>query len=252
MNASEALPPSTIDAAEVAKFSHIAATWWDEDGPMAPLHRLNPARMAYVRDEVCAAFARDRAMLRPLRDLKVLDVGCGGGLVAEPLARMGGIVTGLDASAEAIAAARQHATDAGLTIDYRCGTVEALADEGARFDVITALEVVEHVADVDLFLASLARLLATDGLLIFSTPNRTMASYLSVIVGAEWVLRWVPRGTHDWQAFMTPEELSARLEAAGLAVLNIEGLSFSLVDRAFHVSPDTSVNYIGVAVRRES
>ncbi|WP_259278769.1 bifunctional 2-polyprenyl-6-hydroxyphenol methylase/3-demethylubiquinol 3-O-methyltransferase UbiG [Pedomonas mirosovicensis] len=250
MNASKAPSPSTINEGEIEKFSALAAQWWDPHGPMAPLHRLGPARMGYIRDAACAHFGRDTGQLRPLKGLTALDVGCGAGIVTESLARMGATATGLDASTDAVAAGRVHAEESGLAIDYRAGTAESLAEEGRRFDLITALEVVEHVADVDLFLGALSRLLAPGGLLVFSTPNRTPQSYLSVIVAAERVLHWVPEGTHDWKAFITPEELTCKLAQAGLHVTDLKGLSYSLVNRTFSVTRDTSINYIGTAVAK--
>ena len=250
MNASKAPPPSTINEGEIEKFSAVAAEWWDPRGPMAPLHKLNPARMGYIRDAACAHFGRDVGQLRVLKDLTVLDVGCGAGLVTESLARMGAEATGLDASADAIAAARVHAEESGLVIDYYAGSAEELAEAGRQFDLITALEVVEHVADVDLFLSALARLLKPGGLLVFSTPNRTAQSYASVIFAAEKVLKWVPEGTHDWKAFLTPEELSHRLDQIGLVVTDLKGLSYSLLNRSFSVTNDTTINYIGSARKK--
>lgn len=247
MNASKAPSPSTINEGEIEKFSALAAEWWDPRGPMAPLHRLNPARLGYIRDAVCAHFGRDPGQMKPLKGLTALDVGCGAGLVTESLARMGAEATGLDASLDAIAAARVHAEESGLVITYHADSAEYLAEAGQRFDLITALEVVEHVADVDLFLGSLSRLLAPGGLLIFSTPNRTPQSYVSVIFAAENVLKWVPKGTHDWKAFLTPEELTHKLEAAGLEVTDLKGLNFSLINRTFVLTGDTSINYIGSA-----
>src|SRR5690606_6873481 len=242
MNASKAPDPSTINEGEIEKFSAMAAEWWNPRGPMAPLHKLNPARMAYIRDAACAHFGREADQLRVLQGLTALDVGCGAGLVTESLARMGAEATGLDASADAIAAARVHAEESGLVIDYHAGSAEALADAGRQFDLITALEVVEHVADVDLFLGALSRLLKPGGLLVFSTPNRTARSYASVIFAAERVLKWVPQGTHDWKAFLTPEELTRRLEQAGLTVTDLKGLSYSPLNRSFSVTNDTSIN----------
>lgn len=247
MNASKRPGPSTINEGEIEKFSALASGWWDPHGVMAPLHRMNPARMSYIRDQACAAFDRDPASLRPLKGLDALDVGCGGGIVTESLARMGANATGLDASVEAVGAARVHAETVGLSIDYRADTVEALAEQDKRFDLITALEVVEHVAEVDLFLGALAKLLKPNGLLVFSTPNRTPQSYLTVIVAAERVLHWVPKGTHDWNAFLTPDELKHRLDQAGLHVTDIRGLSYSVLDRTFSITGDTSINYIGAA-----
>lgn len=237
----------TIDDLEVEKFSSMAANWWDPEGPMAPLHRLNPVRLAYIHEQAVSHFGLDASVLKPLKGKRALDVGCGGGLVTEALARMGAQTTGLDASAEAIDAAKAHAQSADLMIDYRVEPVDQFAKAGHQYDLITALEVVEHVADVPVFLTALAQLLAPGGLLVFSTPNRTPQSYLSVIVGAERLLRWLPKGTHDWDSFLTPEELTSKLNDAGLHVANLQGLSYSLLGKAFRLTNDLSVNYIGTA-----
>lgn len=247
MNASKAPSPSTINEGEIEKFSALASEWWDPRGPMAPLHKLNPARLSYIRDAVCAHFGRDAGQMRPLKGFSALDVGCGAGLVTESLARMGAEATGLDASLDAIAAARVHAEESGLVITYHADSVETLSESGQQFDLITALEVVEHVADVDLFIGGLAHLLKPGGLLVFSTPNRTPQSYVSVIFAAEKVLKWVPEGTHDWKAFLTTEELTRKLETAGLEVTDLKGLNYSLINRTFVLTGDTSINYIGSA-----
>ena len=259
MNASEAQPagrpPSTmvstdasVDPREVALFGGIAHEWWDPNGTSKLLHRINPVRLAYIRAHALDRFGRDERARSPFGDLRALDVGCGGGLLCEPLTRMGFAVTGLDAAPENIAVAQAHAAAMGLSIDYRAGSAEALADERpGSFDLITCLEVVEHVADVDSFLSALSHLLAPGGLLIFSTPNRTPQSYAVMIVGAERVLRSIPEGAHDWDKFLTPEELTSALAAAGLKVTHSSGLNYSL-SRGFTLSRDMSVNYIGTAV----
>jgi 2-polyprenyl-6-hydroxyphenyl methylase / 3-demethylubiquinone-9 3-methyltransferase len=247
MKASEAQGAS-IDAREVALFGGIAHEWWDPNGSSKLLHRINPVRLAYIRARAIEHFRRDERARAPFGGLAALDVGCGGGLLCEPLARLGFAVTGLDAAPENIAVAQAHAEAMGLTIDYRAGSVEALAEERAcAFDLIACLEVVEHVADIDSFLAALKRLLTPDGLLIFSTPNRTPQSYAVMIVGAERVLRMIPEGAHDWDKFFTPGELTAALADAGLAVTHRTGLTYSL-SRGFGLSEDMSVNYIGTAV----
>lgn len=196
---------TTVDSAEVAKFSGLAGTWWDPTGPMAPLHALNAARVRYLRDQACAHFGRDAKAARPLAELRVLDVGCGAGLLTEPLTRLGASVTGVDASAEAIAAARRHAEGGGLTIDYRVGGAEAA--EGT-FDIVVTMEVVEHVPDLDAFVAAAVAPLKADGLFVAATLNRTPKAFALAIVGAEYLLRWLPRGTHDWQKFVRPSELA--------------------------------------------
>lgn len=239
---------TTIDPAQARLFDSIAHEWWDASGSSAPLHKVNPVRLAFVREQALAHFGRDSRERAWLSGLDVLDIGCGGGILAEPLARLGGRVTAIDAAAEAIAVAKAHAAEAGLEIDYRQSSVEALADAGRCFDLITCMEVVEHVADVPVFLRGIASLLKPAGLLVFSTPNRTALSYGTLIVGAEWVLRFIPRGTHDWNKFLTPEELTAALESAGLKVTETRGIGFR-PSRGFELSDDRRINYIGAAVR---
>lgn len=238
---------ASIDPDEAAFFGSLAQDWWDPGGSSRMLHRIMPVRMAYIRDAACERFGRSRADRRPLAGLTALDIGCGAGLVTEPLARMGANVTGLDAAPENAAAAKLHAEAGGLEIAYRTGAAEELAAEGARFDLVTCLEVVEHVADRAAFFAALAALVAPDGLLIVSTPNRTPASWAVLIAGAEVVLRSIPRGAHDWQRFMTPTELTGGLAAAGLRVTDVQGLSWRPAS-GFVLGRDTSVNYFMTAV----
>jgi 2-polyprenyl-6-hydroxyphenyl methylase/3-demethylubiquinone-9 3-methyltransferase len=237
----------TIDRAEAAHFGALAADWWDPAGQSAMLHRLNPARLGYIRDRLLAHWGGDAAARRPLAGRRALDVGCGGGLLAEPLARLGATVTAIDAAPEAIAVARAHAADQGLAIDYRAGEVATLIAEHTRFDLVTALEVVEHVADVDAFLAALGTLLAPGGLLILSTPNRTAKSRLLTVTLAE-ATGAVPRGTHDWHKFLTPDELTARLTAAGFEIVDLAGLEVSL-SRGFSVGDDMGLGYFVTARR---
>jgi 2-polyprenyl-6-hydroxyphenyl methylase/3-demethylubiquinone-9 3-methyltransferase len=266
----------TVDRAEVDKFSQMAATWWDETGTSGPLHRLNPARMRYIKDQAERHFnplphgrgqgegvaqrpesantltrpAADlshegEVNLKPFTGLALADIGCGGGIVCEPLARLGASVTGIDASLEAITVAQDHAREMGLAIDYRAATSDLLVSEGKQFDIVLALEVVEHVADVNAFIASLKALLKPNGLLILSTPNRTAKSFASVIVGAEYILRWLPRSTHDWRRFLKPSELARVLRAQGLAVGNLTGIVYDPIKREFALSErDFSVNYL--------
>jgi len=235
---------ATIDPREAAHFGALAGDWWDPEGSSAMLHKLGPARLGYIRARIDQHWGVDEHELKPLAGKRAADVGCGAGLIAEPLARLGAAVTAIDAAAENIAAARAHAEGQGLAVDYRVGGVEAL--EG-RFDLVTCLEVVEHVADVDAFLAGLAGALAPGGLLILSTPNRTTLSKLALITIGEGTGR-IPKGTHDWNRFLTPDELTARLAAAGLAVSDVTGLGWSPT-RGFQLTADTSLNYLLAAKR---
>ncbi len=242
----------TAIGSEIAKFDRLAARWWDPRGPMAPLHAMNPARMGWIAERLARAHRRDPGAPRPLAGLRVLDVGCGAGLASEVLARAGAVVTGLDAAAEAIGAARAHAEKAGLSIGYRVGTPEALlaAGEGrGGFDAVLALEVIEHVADRAAFCRHLAALLTPDGRLFLSTLNRTARSLLVAKIGAEYVLRLLPAGTHDWRMFVRPSELGADLRGAGLRVADLAGLSFDALSGRWRASRDLGVNYIAMAVR---
>ena len=241
---------SSIDDAEVAKFRAMAAEWWDPAGKFKPLHMLNPVRLDYITGQITAEFARDRKSLRPFEGLRLLDIGCGGGLNAEPMARLGADVTGADAAAENIEVARVHAEQSGLAIDYRAVTAESLLAEGAQFDVLLALEIVEHVADPQQFLTTCARLLRPGGVLIASTLNRTPQSFAAAIVGAEWVMRWLPRGTHDWRRFIRPDDLAGMFAAAGVRVVDRAGMVFNPVTFGWSLSPrDLSVNYLMAGVR---
>lgn len=243
-------PRATVDEKDLAQFEQLGAKWWDESGPMKPLHRLNPVRLDYIRRAACAHFGLDAEKLGALGGLTAADIGCGGGIVAEPLARMGAKVTGVDAGEENINAARAHAAQSGLDIDYRVATAEALAEEGAQFDIVTALEVVEHVADTDLFLSSCAALVRPGGLLVVSTLNRTAKSFVLGIGMAEYVLRWLPRGTHDWHRFMKPSEVAAPLMTMGLDITDVSGLIYDPLRRKFKISDtDIDVNYLMTAVR---
>lgn len=237
-------PATTIDPAEAAHFGRLAADWWDPKGSSAMLHRLNPARLAFLRGAADRHFGGEPDALKPLAGRTALDVGCGAGLLAEPLARLGARVTGLDAAPENIAAARVHADAQGLAIDYRAAGVETLESE--RFDLVCSLEVIEHVADRQAFVAGLAHALAPGGLMILSTPNRTARSRLAMITLAEGVGA-IPRGTHDWDRFLTPPELIALLAAAGLRVIETRGLAFSAT-RGFQLSDDLGLDYLVAAV----
>jgi 2-polyprenyl-6-hydroxyphenyl methylase/3-demethylubiquinone-9 3-methyltransferase len=249
--ATPARPGSTVDAAEVARFSALAAQWWNPRGQMGVLHRLNPVRLGFIKDAVCRRHRREARSLDALAGLRVLDIGCGGGLLSEPLARLGADVVGADPAAENIEAARLHAAAAGLAIDYRATTAEALADAGERFDVVLAMEVVEHVADVGLFVARCAEMTRPGGLMILATINRTLKSFALAIVGAEYVLRWLPRGTHRWDRLVTPNELQAALERHGLDLIDETGVVYDLLADRWQLSTDMDVNYMMVAERRQ-
>jgi 2-polyprenyl-6-hydroxyphenyl methylase / 3-demethylubiquinone-9 3-methyltransferase len=240
---------STVDEAEVTRFSALAAQWWDPRGKMAVLHKFNPVRLGFIKEAACRHFGRDDKRLDALADLRVLDIGCGGGILSEPLARLGAAVVGADPSQVNIAAAQVHAADAGVSVDYRATTAEALADEGERFDLVLAMEVVEHVADLDLFIRRCTEMVRPGGLMITATLNRTLKSFALAIVGAEYVLRWLPRGTHQWEKFVTPDELEAALERHGLAVVDEAGVIYDLLADRWRLSTDMDVNYMVVAER---
>ena len=242
----------SVDPAEVEKFDRMADEWWDADGPFRPLHKLNPVRLAYIRDVAAAHFACDAKNGRPLARLRLLDIGCGGGLLAEPMARLGAEVVGADPSSPNIEAARRHAEAVGLTIDYRAITAEALAAAGEEFDLVLAMEVVEHVADIDAFLATCSNLLKPGGLLIAATINRTPKAFALAIVGAEYLLRWLPRGTHDYSKLVRPAELEAALGLAGLAVIDRTGVSYDPLSDRWSRSANMDVNYMLAAEKRAS
>jgi 2-polyprenyl-6-hydroxyphenyl methylase/3-demethylubiquinone-9 3-methyltransferase len=245
------MPAATanLDPREIAQFEALAAEWWDLAGPFAMLHRLGPARLGIIRDAVRSHFPAAGPGRRILKGLTCLDAGCGGGLVAEPLARLGGTVTAIDPAEGNIAAARHHAGLVGLEIDYRATTAEDLSAAGATFDLVTCLEVIEHVPDPAAFVATIAALVKPGGLAIFSTLNRTPQSYALAIVGAEYVLAWVPRGTHHWHRFVTPRELADYCTAAGLETPDTEGIVFDPLRDQWRRSSDTGVNYMATAAK---
>lgn len=243
-------PPSTsVDTAEIERFSKLADEWWDAKGPYGALHQLNPVRIGYLLDHAARHFGLDAKSKRPLQGLTLVDIGCGGGLLSEPMARLGGRVTGIDPSEETIAVARTHAKQSGLAIDYRATTAEALAAEGRQFDIVLAMEVIEHVADLGAFIATCEQLLRPGGLIGLATLNRTVKSYLLAIVGAEYVLGWVPRGTHQWEKFVRPHELAKHLRAAGLRLQDLRGAGYNILDGEWRLSADTDVNYFAIALR---
>jgi len=240
---------STVDESEVARFSALAAQWWDPRGKMAVLHKFNPVRLAYIRDAACETFGRDTRHLDCLAGLRILDIGCGGGLLSEPLARLGADVVGADPSQTNIEVARLHAADSGLAVDYRATTAEALADADERFDIVLAMEVVEHVADVQLFIRRCAQMVKPDGLMIVATLNRTFKSFALAIVGAEYVLGWLPRGTHRWDKFVTPNELEIALELAGMRISRESGVLYNPLADRWQLTSDMDVNYMVTAKR---
>jgi 2-polyprenyl-6-hydroxyphenyl methylase/3-demethylubiquinone-9 3-methyltransferase len=240
---------ASVDPAEVAKFSAIAAEWWDPTGKFAPLHKFNPVRLNFIRAEAAAHFGSDAKSLRPFEGLSLLDIGCGGGLLSEPMTRLGFAVTGADASERNIGTARAHAAQSGLAIDYRAVTAETLVDEGRSFDVVLNMEVVEHVADVGVYLEACSRLVKPGGITFVATMNKTLKSFALAKIGAEYVLGWLPRGTHDWNRFIPPAELRASLEEVSLTVLKTQGVSFDPLGWDWRLSSDVDVNYMIVARR---
>ena len=240
---------TTIDSSEIAKFAAMAGEWWDPAGKFKPLHKFNPVRLAYTRDWALRHFGRDETMMRPLEGLRVLDIGCGGGLLTEPLTRLGATVTGIDAGAKNIAVATLHAERMGLGIDYRETTSEALAATGATFDIVLNMEVVEHVANVPLYMKSCADLVAPGGLLVSATINRTARALAFAKFAAEHVLRWLPPGTHDWNKFLTPDELEALITRNGLRMADRTGVVFHPLADEWRKSPDMGINYMLLAER---
>lgn len=247
--APDAISTPSVDPEEVEKFSRIAGEWWDPKSKFAPLHKFNPARLTYIREQLCAHF--DRAGAEPLKGLKLLDIGCGGGLVSEPMARLGANVTGVDAAEPNIKTALVHAEEAGLEIDYRHGTAEQLlaADGPEQFDAVLNLEVVEHVADPHAFLTDCAALVKPGGMMIVGTINRTARAFVTAIFGAEYVMGWLPRGTHQFDKLVKPAEIEAALQPAGLTPRTPVGVSYNPLQDRFFISGDAGVNYLMAAVK---
>lgn len=245
----QAKAQTTIDQTEVDRFAAMAAEWWNPNGKFRPLHKFNPVRLAYIRDQVSARFGRDPNAARPFEGLRFLDIGCGGGLLCEPMTRLGASVVGVDPAERNIEVAKLHAKQSGLEIDYRATTAEALADAGERFDVVLNMEVVEHVADVDLFIARTAEMVEPGGLMFVATINRTLKALGLAIFGAEYVLRWLPRGTHQYEKLVRPEELETPLVKAGLTIADRTGVTFNPLTDRWSQSRDMDVNYMLLAER---
>ena len=240
---------ATVDPDEIRRFAARAEAWWDPEGSFRPLHRLNPTRLAFIRRHLVAHFGRASSSLRPFKGLSLMDVGCGGGLIAEPMTRLGFAVTGIDTGQEAISVARAHAEAAGLRIDYRIETIEEAVDSRRRFNVILALEVIEHVADAAVFLRCLGPLVEPGGAFVGATLNRTATSFALAVIGAEYLLGWLPRGTHDWRKFMRPSELVLELRRNGFQVTQMAGVSYDLARGEWSLSRNLDVNYMVMAAR---
>lgn len=250
MSLRPASSPSTVDASEIAKFEAMADEWWDPNGKFKPLHMLGPCRLDYITAQIAAEFGRDLTAPRPFAGLRLLDIGCGGGLLCEPMARLGAMVVGADAAPRNLPVARLHAARSGLEIDYRHTTAEALADAGEQFDVVLNMEVVEHVSDPQAYLTACRQLLRPGGLMVTSTINRNLKSYAMAIIGAEQIMRWLPRGTHEWRKFITPDELFALLEKAGLDPVDRKGMVFNPLGWSWSLSGrDLSVNYVTTSLK---
>lgn len=242
-------PAGNADREEIARFEALAGEWWDPSGKFRPLHKLGPARLGFIRRHACGQFRRNPAAAAPLADLSVLDIGCGGGLLCEPLARSGAAVTGIDPGEATLEAAKRHAAQSGLDIRYRRALAEDLAKENARFDIVLAMEVVEHVPDLGTFLGAACSLVAPGGLFFAATLNRTLKSYLLAIVGAEYVLGWLPRGTHDWRKFLRPSELAKELGRHGLVLVELSGVAYNPLGDRWRLSSDLDVNYMAAAAK---
>ena len=240
---------TTIDQSEVDRFSALAAEWWNPHGKFKPLHKFNPVRLGYIRDRAAETFGRDPKAPRPLEGLRLLDIGCGGGLLSEPMARMGADVVGADASEKNIRIAETHAAGSGVSVDYRAVTAEALADAGETFDIVLNMEVVEHVSDVDFFLSTCASMVRPGGMMVVATINRTMKAAALAIFASENVLRWLPRGTHQYEKLVRPEEIEKPLSASGLAITERTGVFFSPFTNQWNLSRDMDVNYMMIAKR---
>lgn len=240
---------TSIDPREVERFVRMAEEWWDPRGKFRPLHKFNPARLAYIRDKICLAFDRDPKGRAPLADIRILDIGCGGGLLCEPLARLGADIIGIDAAAANIETAKIHAEQSGAQVDYRVDTAENMAVKGERFDAVLNMEVVEHVANAPFFMQAAASLVQPRGLMFTATLNRTLKAWALAIIGAEYALRWLPKGTHDYNRFLQPQELETLLLRGGLTIIDKTGVTYSPCADMWRLSDDMSVNYMLLARR---
>lgn len=243
---------TTIDAGEIERFSALAAEWWNPNGKFRPLHKFNPVRLAWIRDQVAAKFGRDPRAPRPFEGLRFLDIGCGGGLLCEPMARLGAEIVGADASATNIEVARLHAAESGVSVDYRATTAEDLADAGERFDVVLNMEVIEHVSDPALFMSKCAEMVKPDGVMFVATINRTLKALGLAIIGAEYVLRWLPRGTHEFGKLVRPDELQKFLADSGMAIVDRTGVIYNPLADRWQKSSDMDVNYMVLAAKARS
>jgi len=241
---------STASPEDVARFTAMAETWWDVNGKFRPLHQINPVRIAYIRDFVCQHFGRDGKATKPFDGLELLDIGCGGGLLCEPMARLGATVSGIDAGDKNVAIASLHAGQSGLAIDYRQQLPEELVKTGKTFDIVLNMEVIEHVTDVDAFLAASAALVKPGGVMVLSTMNRTLKAFALAKIGAEYIMRWLPAGTHDWRKFVKPSELARGLRTNAVEVSDISGMVYSPFKDAWSLSKDLDVNYLVSAVKK--
>ena len=240
----------TVDGAEIAKFEAIAADWWDPNGKFKPLHMINPCRIDYINSQICAEYGRDTSIDSPFKGLKILDIGCGGGLLCEPMARLGADVIGVDAAARNIEVAKTHARESLLTIDYRVSTAEQLAAQGEVFDIVLNMEVLEHVAEPKAYLMACGKLLRSGGLMVCSTINRNSKSFFFAIIGAEYLMRWLPKGTHEWSKFVKPDELFDLIKMGGLEPVDKTGFIFNPVTWQWKLSDsDLSVNYVTTAIK---
>lgn len=242
------MKPNTIDQNQIDHFARDSADWWNENGAFKPLHRLNPVRLGFIRDTIVDHFDLDNSRIRALEGLTILDIGCGGGLVSEPLSRLGAAMTGMDADAQAIETAQSHAAENGASVDYVCGAAEDLVEQNRKFDVVLALEIIEHTASPEEFVSLCSSLVREGGLVIFSTLNRNWKSYALGIVAAEYLLRWVPPGTHEWKRFVKPSELTEMAENEDLSLIDVKGMIFNPIKNEFSIHPhDLDVNYFLVA-----